>query len=63
MVVGDQGRVPVLNDEKILHADCALIPLYHERIYAAASPGVQGLRLHQTPPQVRFENLWVDKDV
>jgi ABC-type oligopeptide transport system substrate-binding subunit len=49
--------------EKLVHADCGLIPLYHERIYAAASPAVQGLRLHQTPPQVRFENLWVDKDV
>ena len=40
--------------------DCPLIPLYHERIYAAASPRVQGLRLHQTPPQVRFEELWLD---
>ena len=26
------------------------------------SPLVQGLRLHQTPPQVRFENLWVDPE-
>ncbi len=48
--------------ERTLHDDCAIIPLYHERIYAAASPAVQGLRLHQTPPQVRFENLWVDRD-
>jgi hypothetical protein len=36
--------------------------LYHERIYAAASSRVQGLRLHQAPPQVRFETLWVDQD-
>ncbi|MHB8877087.1 MAG: ABC transporter substrate-binding protein [Myxococcaceae bacterium] len=48
--------------ERILHQDCALVPLYHERLFAAASPAVQGLRLHQTPPQVRFENLWVDRD-
>lgn len=48
--------------EKLLHQDCALVPLYHERNFAAASPGVQGLRLHQTPPQVRFENLWIDRE-
>jgi ABC-type oligopeptide transport system substrate-binding subunit/methyl-accepting chemotaxis protein len=48
--------------EKLQHQDCALVPLFHERIFAAASPVVQGLRLHQTPPQVRFENLWVDRD-
>ncbi|MBZ4416296.1 ABC transporter substrate-binding protein [Myxococcus sp. RHSTA-1-4] len=49
-----------LRAEKLFHEDCPLIPLYHERIHAAASPTVQGLRLHQTPPQVRFEDLWVD---
>ncbi|WP_164002178.1 ABC transporter substrate-binding protein [Pyxidicoccus caerfyrddinensis] len=46
--------------EKLFHEDCPLIPLYHERVHAAAMPTVQGLRLHQTPPQVRFEDLWVD---
>ena len=40
--------------------ECPVIPLYHERIYAAASPRVQGLRLHPTPPQVRFDELWLD---
>ncbi|XXF77178.1 ABC transporter substrate-binding protein [Myxococcaceae bacterium GXIMD 01537] len=48
--------------EELLREDCPLIPLYHDRIYAAASPRVQSLRLHQTPPQVRFEDLWVDPD-
>jgi ABC-type oligopeptide transport system substrate-binding subunit len=46
--------------EKLFQEDCPLIPLYHDRIHAAATPTVQGLRLHQTPPQVRFEDLWVD---
>jgi ABC-type transport system substrate-binding protein/methyl-accepting chemotaxis protein len=46
--------------EKLFHDDCPIIPLYHDRIHAAATPTVQGLRLHQTPPQVRFEDLWVD---
>ncbi|MBX5480777.1 MAG: ABC transporter substrate-binding protein [Myxococcaceae bacterium] len=46
--------------ERVVMQDCPLIPLYHERIWAVATPLVQGLRLHQTPPQVRFENLWVD---
>jgi ABC-type transport system substrate-binding protein len=46
--------------ERIVVQECPLIPLYHERIYAAASPRVQGLRLHPTPPQVRFEELWLD---
>ncbi|HEY8207643.1 MAG TPA: ABC transporter substrate-binding protein [Myxococcaceae bacterium] len=48
--------------ERILQADCSLIPLYHERVYAAGSPLVQGLRLHQTPPQIRFEYLWMDRE-
>ncbi|MDY7227446.1 ABC transporter substrate-binding protein [Hyalangium rubrum] len=48
--------------EKIFEQDCPLIPLYHDRIYAVASPMVQGLRLHMTPPQVRYEDLWVDSD-
>ena len=48
--------------EHVLYQDCPLIPLYHERIWAAASPRVQGLRLHQTPPQVRFEHLWLQTD-
>nr|WP_245772306.1 ABC transporter substrate-binding protein [Myxococcus fulvus] len=46
--------------EHLFRDDCPLIPLYHERVHAAASAAVQGLRLHQTPPQVRFETLWVD---
>jgi ABC-type transport system substrate-binding protein/methyl-accepting chemotaxis protein len=48
--------------EQIFEQDCPLIPLYHDRIYAVASPRVQDLRLHMTPPQVRFEDLWVDLD-
>jgi ABC-type oligopeptide transport system substrate-binding subunit len=48
--------------EQIFEQDCPLIPLYHDRIYAVASPMVQDLRLHMTPPQVRFEDLWVDLD-
>ena len=47
--------------ERIAHEDCALIPLFHQRIHTAANGRVQGLRMHQTPPQVRFEELWLDK--
>ncbi len=46
--------------ERLLGEDCPLIPLYHDRSYAAANPRVQGLRLHQTPPTVRFDQLWLD---
>jgi ABC-type oligopeptide transport system substrate-binding subunit len=46
--------------ERIVAQECPVIPLYHERIYAAASARVQGLRLHSTPPQVRFDELWLD---
>lgn len=46
--------------ERLLGEDCPLIPLYHDRSYAAANPKVQGLRLHQTPPTVRFDQLWLD---
>ncbi len=50
-----------LRAERVVQEDCPLVPLYHKRIWAAATPGVQGLRLHQTPPQIRFENLWLDR--
>jgi oligopeptide transport system substrate-binding protein len=48
--------------ERLVYQDCPLIPLYHEQTYAAAAPAVQGLRLHLTPPQVRFENIWLDAE-
>jgi ABC-type transport system substrate-binding protein len=47
--------------EKLAHEDCPLLPLFHPRVHTAASGQVQGLRLHQTPPQVRFEDLWLDR--
>ncbi len=45
--------------ESLVREDCVLVPLYHERFHAAASQEIQGLRLHQTPPQVRFEDIWL----
>lgn len=48
--------------EKLVERDCPLVPLFHERIHAASTPNLQGLRLHQAPPQVRFEQLWLDRE-
>ncbi|KFA87106.1 ABC transporter substrate-binding protein, partial [Archangium violaceum] len=48
--------------EKIAYDECPIIPIFHHRVYAAASGSVQGLRLHQTPPQVRFEDLWLEQE-
>ncbi len=45
--------------ENLVREDCVLVPLYHERFHASAAPAVHGLRLHQTPPQVRFEEIWL----
>lgn len=45
--------------EALVREDCVVVPLYHERFHAAASPEVQGLRFHPTPPQIRFESLWL----
>ncbi|MEW5742636.1 MAG: ABC transporter substrate-binding protein [Myxococcota bacterium] len=45
--------------ENLVREDCVLVPLYHERFHAAAAQSVQGVRLHQTPPQVRFEEIWL----
>jgi len=47
--------------EKLAHEECPVIPLFHPRVHAATSGRVQGLRLHQTPPQVRYEELWLDQ--
>jgi ABC-type transport system substrate-binding protein/methyl-accepting chemotaxis protein len=44
--------------EHLVREDCVLVPLYHERFHAAAAQSLQGVRLHQTPPQVRFEEIW-----
>ena len=45
--------------EAMVREDCVVVSLYHERFHAAASPSLQGVRLHQTPPQVRFEEIWL----
>ena len=47
--------------ELVLARELPLIPLFHERAWALAQPAVQGMRLHQVPPQLRFENLWLDE--
>jgi ABC-type transport system substrate-binding protein len=47
--------------EKLAYQDCPIVPLFHARVHAAASGRVQGLRLHQVPPQVRFEELWLEQ--
>jgi methyl-accepting chemotaxis protein/ABC-type transport system substrate-binding protein len=46
--------------EGLVHQDCPIVPLFHHRVYAAAMARVQSLRLHQTPPQVRLEDLWME---
>jgi ABC-type oligopeptide transport system substrate-binding subunit len=57
----EQRKQLYLRAERLAYQDCPIIPLFHPRVYAATSGRVQGLRLHQTPPQVRFEDLWLDK--
>lgn len=47
--------------EVLVRDDCMLVPLYHQVFHCAASPLVQGLKLHPSPPQVRFESLWLDE--
>ncbi|MBM7113500.1 ABC transporter substrate-binding protein [Archangium primigenium] len=47
--------------ERLVFDDCPVIPLFHNRMHTAANAQVQGLRLQQTPPQVRFEHLWMDQ--
>ncbi len=48
--------------EVMVRDDCVLVPLYHQGFHCVAAGSVQGLRLHPTPPQVRFESLWLDVD-
>ncbi|MBK7862259.1 MAG: ABC transporter substrate-binding protein [Archangiaceae bacterium] len=48
--------------ENLVREDCVVVPLYHERFHAAAAPAVQGLRFHPTPPQIRYESLWLAPD-
>ena len=47
--------------ERVVFDDSPLIPLFHNRMHTAANGQVQGLRLQQTPPQVRFDYLWMDE--
>jgi len=46
--------------EALLARELPLVPLFHEHAWALASTSVQGLHLHQVPPHVRFEHLWLD---
>ena len=48
--------------EVLVREDCVMVPLYHQGFHCIAAGAVQGLRLHPTPPQVRFESLWLDVD-
>jgi ABC-type transport system substrate-binding protein len=48
--------------EAVLREEAPLVPLYHERTYAAVRPNVHALRLRLTPPQLRTEDVWVDEE-
>jgi ABC-type transport system substrate-binding protein len=48
--------------EAIIREEVPLIPLYHDRTYAAVRPNVHALRLRLTPPQLRTEDVWVDEE-
>lgn len=48
--------------ERLVSNDCVLVPLFHDRVFAAISSAVQGMRLHLTPPVVRFEELWLERE-
>ncbi|MEM9596752.1 MAG: ABC transporter substrate-binding protein [Acidobacteriota bacterium] len=44
--------------EDLLAKDARLLPLFHERAYRLAQPGLQGLRLGLSFPEVAYERLW-----
>ncbi|MBS2026689.1 MAG: ABC transporter substrate-binding protein [Deltaproteobacteria bacterium] len=48
--------------ERILREDAPLIPLFHDRTFAATRPNVHGMRLRLTPPQLRVDDVWVDEE-
>jgi ABC-type transport system substrate-binding protein/methyl-accepting chemotaxis protein len=48
--------------EAILREDVPLVPLYHDRTFAAARAHVHELRLRLTPPQLRLEDVWIDEE-
>jgi ABC-type transport system substrate-binding protein/methyl-accepting chemotaxis protein len=48
--------------EQVLREDAPLIPLFHDRTFAAVRPSVHGLRLRLTPPQLRVDEVWVDEE-
>jgi ABC-type oligopeptide transport system substrate-binding subunit len=48
--------------EAIVRDEVPLIPLYHDRTYAAVRPTVHAVRLRLTPPQLRTDDVWVDEE-
>jgi len=48
--------------ERVLRADAPIVPLFHDRTFAAVRPAVHGLRLRLTPPQLRVDDVWVDEE-
>ena len=39
-----------------------LAPLFHERFFVVARPGVRGLRTFLVPPPVRYDDVWVERE-
>lgn len=48
--------------ERILREEAPMLPLFHDRTFAAVRPNVHGLRLRLTPPQLRVDDVWVDEE-
>jgi ABC-type transport system substrate-binding protein len=46
--------------EELSAHDHLLLPLFHAQTYRFAQPGVRGMRLGITVPEVRYEDLYVD---
>lgn len=43
---------------RILHDEVPLIPLFHEKAFAVARPGIEGIRLNLGSPRIRLQDVW-----
>ncbi|MDX1584226.1 MAG: ABC transporter substrate-binding protein, partial [Thermoanaerobaculia bacterium] len=42
--------------------DAALVYLFHDRMFVLHRPRVRGVKIHLSPPPLRYDDVWIEKD-
>jgi methyl-accepting chemotaxis protein/ABC-type oligopeptide transport system substrate-binding subunit len=42
--------------------DAALLYLFHDRMFVLHRPRIRGVKIHLSPPPIRYHDVWIEKD-